>query len=109
MPALKGSEWCWSHDPTRVKDRRQASKRGGRAKSYPTLSDGAPVPFTSIEDVQTELSALYGHTAAAMVPPDRARVLSGMLMLAIDVLNVGAFEERISALEAQLTGPRRVA
>lgn len=100
MAALKGRATCWAHDPDRAADRAKARRRGGKAKAYGPLTDGAPVSLDTVDKLQAELETLYGQVQAQVVSPDRARVLNALLGRGLELLGIGAFEERLAALEA---------
>jgi hypothetical protein len=100
MYALKGRTTCFAHDPERAADRARARRKGGKSKAYGPIGDGSPVSLGTTERLQTELETLYGQVQAQVVSPERARVLNALLGRGLELLGVGAFEERLAALEA---------
>ena len=110
MPPLSGTEWCWAHSPDVAVDRSKARRRGGKATKYPQGAKRERVSFETVKDIRAELELVYQDTLLQDNSPQRSRTLGFLIGIGLQVLNVGAFEERLAALEAQNhTGPRRVA
>jgi hypothetical protein len=109
-PALRGSPYCYTHDPTKAAERCQAHSRGGKARhgrniGPMALDAGAPRPVVtvnSIEGIQA-LIAKAASDALRMEPSlARARTLGYLCGVAISVMETCELEQRIAALESTL-------
>ncbi len=99
MAPLKGSAYCWNHDPSRSRDRTAARRRGGEATRTPP---GTPVPLRDVGAIQRELEAVVGDTKMQPNSPDRSRTIIAALRLGLDVLAAGVWENRLAGLERRL-------
>jgi hypothetical protein len=115
MPPVAGSTpaLCFNHAPERARDRAEARKRGGEAKRTPHLFPigEVPVGLRDVASIQNLLEMTVHETRVQPNGHDRSRALGSLLMIALKVLEVGALEDRIAALEQQVsaTRPRRMA
>ena len=106
MAPLKGSEWCWIHDPSKARERAEARRRGGRNRRSPgtVIASLVPpiVPPATLDDmpsIQAGLNLVWRDTLAQGNCGSRSRTLVAVLLAAVKCLEVGEYEERIKALE----------
>jgi hypothetical protein len=106
-----GSEYCYSHDPSRAEERYRNAKKAGRAGGK-----GRPKPIEEdLDDLKRQLQTIADGILVG-------EVLQGQAAVAVQALNakarvlelqrrwreLGEVEERLDALEHRLAGPRRV-
>jgi hypothetical protein len=106
MPALRGERFCYSHSP-RTADARAASRRaGGAATATPRRFDVPDLParLRDVASIQELLEATIAEARLLAGSADRARCIFAGLRLALDALDVGDVEARLTALEARLGG-----
>jgi hypothetical protein len=115
MAPLRGSEWCWIHDPAKAGERAEARRRGGLNRRTPgtviaSLGAGITPPLTldDMGSIQAGLNAVWRDTLAQENTGSRSRTLVAVLLAAVKCLEVGELEERLAALE-QAVNQRRVA
>ncbi len=111
MHPLQDSRYCFIHDPKGGAARAKARKRGGRNRRVGLALD-PPSKAPHLRDVaaiQAQLEAALFNTLRLENSNSRSRTVGYLLGFALKALEVGELEERLSALEAQALGPRRMA
>jgi hypothetical protein len=110
MAPLRGSEWCWTHNPDNARERAEARKRGGSRRRTPgTLLDEpesqAELPRTlgDMLAVRAGIDLVWRDTLRQENSGSRSRTLVAVLMAAMKALEVGEYEARIQALEQAVT------
>jgi hypothetical protein len=105
MPPLNESAYCWSHDPALAAERAAARKRGGTA-SHSRLTDSLPsqpaVQLRNVTALQSVLEHVVNDELARSPSAQRTRTVVYALTLALKTLEVGEFEQRLTALEQRL-------
>jgi hypothetical protein len=106
MAPLKGSDWCWNHDPEKAQERTEARVRGGSRTrttgtvlSTPEPADRLPLELRDMPAVQGALDLVWRDTLRQENSGQRSRTLVTILLAAMKALEVGEYEERIQALE----------
>ncbi len=100
-PPIHGSSRCFMHDPRQAEKRARARRAGGtnrrtpRARSIPEATS-----VRTISEIRTHLEAALADTFLQENSAQRSRTIGYLLGLAVKILEVGDFEERIEALEA---------
>ena len=104
MPPLAGSQLCFSHDPEHARVRAAARKLGGhrRRRSKAAGSDEA-IQLDSVTVVRRLLERAVMDALALENSVARARVLAHLASVALKTLEVGELEQRVAALESQVT------
>lgn len=103
MQAMKGKQYCFTHDPAQGAKRAQARKRGGENRFTPHFANASQLPA----DVSTlqEARQILAYTLAEVSGMDnsiaRARVLLSLFDSFIKSIEIGELEQRIAALEAR--------
>jgi hypothetical protein len=106
MAPLRDSDYCWTHDPSKGRERAEARQRGGRNRRTPgtvitSLGGGitAPLALDDMSSIQAGLNLVWNDTLAQENSGSRSRTLVAVLMAAVKCLEVGELEERLAALE----------
>ena len=102
----KGSDYCYMHDPKRARERTEARKRGGinRLSKLDSRSPRRNVSISSVRDVLGFLEEAIADLLQERPSSERARTLAYVSQAALKALEVGSFEERLSALEERTSG-----
>ena len=116
MAPLKDSDFCWTHDPSKARERAEARQRGGRNRRTPgtvivSLGGGAvPAGLNDMASIQAGLNLVWRDTLLQENSGSRSRTLVTVLLAAVKCLEVGELEERLEALEQAVNQrPGRVA
>jgi len=94
--AVKGSDFCQSHDPALAAERRAWRSAGGKARATP---EGEPVKLLDVGDVRQGLSATVGSTWQLQNTAERSRALCQLYLAALRTFELGDLERRVQALE----------
>lgn len=103
--AVTGSAYCFTHEPSRARERAEAHKRGGRNRPRPTNE----TPFPETADVKTAtgllllMEQLLKDTWTLESSLTRSRTLGYLAQVQKGVLEVGELEQRVQAIEKALT------
>ena len=115
MATLKGEVWCFSHHPEREAERVAARKRGGRrnrvAGTVLTLAEdesALPLELGDMKAVKAALDLIWRDTLRQENSAQRSRTLVAVALAAMKALEVGEYEERISALEQAVQQPNQL-
>jgi Fe-S cluster assembly ATPase SufC len=100
MRPLRGSEWCWTHDPDKAGDRVAARLKGGQNRRTPSRSASmAPPSLRTVDEIQQGIDHVWLDTLEQENSAQRSRTLVAILTAALNVLDKERFEERLAALE----------
>ncbi len=103
MAPLRGSSWCWNHDPGRAGERHEARRRGGFNRRRPTGNPPAEVRLRDVAALQEILETGVRDTLALENSVARSRTLGYLVGQALRALEVGELEERVTSLEEALS------
>jgi hypothetical protein len=101
MKPLKGSKYCFTHDPANASERAKAHKKGGanRRVSHHGDSNNIPQEIKTLDDANKILS----YTLAEVIPMEnsisRGRLLIALYEAFLKSFEIGELEQRIAALE----------
>lgn len=98
----RNSSFCFTHDPGKLLERRSANRRGGLAAHRIDGRPSKPHPVDTTEAVLGLLATAAGDILSRKPGLARARALCYLATTAFKGLEVGAHEERIAAIEAQM-------
>ena len=76
-PPLAGSSWCWIHDPAATEARREASRKGGHARSNQQRAKKEVPEAMAADELGGYLSLLFKALAAAAVLLVAAALIPG--------------------------------
>ncbi len=97
---LKGSEYCFTHDPRRAAERAAARKLGGmRRGAHAGDTSSLPAKIKTVDGVLSLLDYCLAELAALDNGIPRARALIALAGEYLNTLSVGEFEQRLEALE----------
>lgn len=104
MAALKGSAYCFTHDPTNGARRAAARKLGGARTRVGHGSDAANIPenITTIAQAMTILDYTLRELLELENSIQRSRALIALVGGYVDAVRVGELEARMIAIEAAL-------
>ena len=99
--AVKGSEFCFWHDPAQGHARAQARKKGGQRRRVDHAGDPFSLPetFASVEDANKILDYVLAEVLPMENSIARARILLAIHDSFIHAIEIGELEKRIAALE----------
>ncbi len=103
MPALKNSQYCFTHNPKTRAAQAKARKLGGYNSSTPHAGNPSDIP-AQIATI-TDARSIVGYTLQELMVMDnsiaRARALLAVFDSFMKVFEIGELEQRIAALEAR--------
>ena len=101
---IKGSKYCFIHDPASGEARAKARKLGGQRQRTPHAGNPETLPkqIKTIEDVK----GLLDYTLAEIIPLEnsiqRGRLLVALAGEYVNAIKTGEIESRLAAIEAAL-------
>jgi hypothetical protein len=98
---IKGSEFCFAHDPKRARDRREEQQRGGKTRSAPKILDEA-FSLQSITQVKDMLEKVTNASIQGKIDLSRARTAGYLASLILACLKDYDLEKRMEDLEKRL-------
>ena len=108
MAPLRGSSWCWNHDPGRARDRQAARKRGGLNRRRCKADLSVEVRLDDVAALREILETAVRDTLVLENSVAHSRTLGYLVGQALRALEVGELAERMAAVEesfAALTAP----
>ena len=104
---LPGTNFCFFHDPTKAKARREAQSLGGRQNRMKTLDPAAPdVNVEDCQDVVILISETINQVRKGQIDPRVANAVGYLANVLIRAVEQGEMEKRIAELEATVKTPR---
>lgn len=98
------SGFCFTHDPTRGKERAQARRKGGSHSRIPHSGDANALP-KQIRTL-TDVLAILDYTLAETLPLEngiqRGRLLVALAHAFVEAIKEGELEARVEAIESAL-------
>lgn len=103
MAPLVGKKQCFIHDPESAPERARARLAGGHARRTPDGERPNAVHLRTVPQIQAELEREYACTLMQENSARRATTVAALLALALRILEVGSFADRLTAVEARLS------
>lgn len=102
--ALKGSRYCFTHDPANGQARAKARKLGGQRNRTPHngQADQLPQAVTTVQEAIKILDYALAETIPLENSIARSRVLIALVAGYVQALQAGETEQRLAALETAL-------
>ena len=102
--APSASGYCFTHDPSRGKERARARRRGGLNRTTPKVADASMVktPIRDVAGVMNLLDVATLDTLAQDNSAQRTRALVAIALAYFKGLEVGEIEARLDAIEQAL-------
>lgn len=105
-PALRGSAWCFQHDPARAVERLAARSRGGRARHGRNLGTTAeqaePLQVRTTADIVALLESEIATVRGLERSLNRARVVGYLALAALKAHEQNELADRVAAIELAL-------
>ena|SRR5215218_4838110 len=96
---LGGSRYCWTHDPAAADRRREASKKGGKARANAERAKKLIPEAMSADDLAGWLSLLFTNVMTGRIEPKIGTACATIARTLHDVKHATELEERIAELE----------
>jgi hypothetical protein len=102
--AIKGSKFCFTHDPASGAARAKARKTGGQRNRTPHAGkpETLPAKVRTIEDVLAVLDYTLAETIPLENSIQRGRLLVAICGAFIEAIKTGELESRLMAIESAL-------
>lgn len=104
-PPLRGSDYCFAHDPAMAAERKAARSKGGRARHGRQLGaagGGRPVEVRTLGEVVALLERAINDALGLENSLQRARTVGYLAGVMIKALEAGELEERLAEVERVL-------
>ena len=98
-PALAGKQHCLMHDPGSAGLRREASKKGGHARSNAERARKALQPAMTSEDLLVTLSEVIRKAERSEIEPGIVNCISGAARAMNEIRKSTEIERRLEELE----------
>ena len=98
---VKGSDYCFAHDPAKNKAREAARRQGGKTSTAPKVLD-EDFSLQTIPEVKDMLQRITNATLRGEIDLSRARTAGYLASLIIVCLKDYDLEKRMEAIEAKL-------
>jgi hypothetical protein len=98
-PALRGSTFCWLHDPNVADARLEASRKGGRARANSERARKLLPATLTPEELGQHLSKALVDVLDGTLSPKIGTCAATIARALIDIRAAGEIEERLRTLE----------
>src|SRR5215217_1261234 len=98
-PVLPGSTFCFVHDPAAADRRREASKKGGKARANAERAKKLMPPAMSAEDLAGWLSLLFTNVMTGRIEPKIGTACATIARTLHEVKHATELETRLEELE----------
>ena len=99
--ALKGSDYCWFHDPIKVQQRIEACKKGGKAGMRKILPE-SNVKIRSLTDIVHLLESTINDVRTGQLDVGVANSVAYLSGVLRQVMEQEFLERRVESLEKQI-------
>jgi hypothetical protein len=108
-PALAGKQHCLMHDPESAELRREASRKGGHARSNAARAAKVMQPALTTDDLLVTLSEIIRRAEKSEIEPGIVNCISGAARTMNEIRKTTEIERRLEELEqrAALMNDRR--
>ena len=101
-PVLAGSMYCYLHDPESAGVRREASRKGGKARSNKARAAATlPAPM-SPRDVHTWLGVIFLRVIDGETEPSVGTAAATIARAMLETAKVASFEDELAQLRHDL-------
>jgi hypothetical protein len=98
---LPESQYCWTHDPAAADRRREASRKGGKARANSERVKKLLPAAMAPEEIGGRLSQVYVDVIEGRVSPKIGTCAATIARALLEVREVGELERRLEELEAR--------
>jgi hypothetical protein len=105
--AIKGSDYCWFHDPDKLEERIEACKKGGKVGTREVLPE-SNVKINSLKDIVRLLESTINDVRTGQIDvriANSVAYLSGVLR---QVMEQEFLEKRLDSLEKKVERVNRL-
>ena len=103
-PVIRGSRYCYTHSPSKARERAAARRKGGHNRRASAKSQQSqPEPIGDVRGVLAWVNAALADVWLLENTARRAQTISTLCNTALKALEVGELEQRIAALEVRIT------
>jgi len=96
---LRDSDYCYQHDPKRIKERTAARARGGRTSMAPKTLANADYKLKTISEVKIMLRDITNASLRGDIDLNRAKTAGYLASLIITCLKDYDLEKRMEKIE----------
>lgn len=100
--AIKGSEYCFFHDPDSAKKRAEARKKGGFNRRVLKNNKHEYFPIRTVNDVNTILESAINEACSLESSQSQLRTVGYLCHIALKGQELGNLEERLNAIEEKM-------
>jgi hypothetical protein len=100
-PVLPESAYCFVHDPAAADRRREASKKGGHARSNAARAAKAMPPALTSDDLLVTLSEAIRKVERGELAPGPANAISSLARAMNSIRETTEIERRLEELEGR--------
>ena len=97
--AIKGSEYCFIHDPGSAKKRAEARKKGGFNRRVLKSNQHEYHPIKTVNDVNVILESAINEARSLESSQSQLRTVGYLCHIALKGQELGNLEERVNAIE----------
>jgi len=102
---IRGSDYCFFHDPAKAAERASAREAGGRRGRAAVLPADTPSrPVKAAGDVVSLLSETINHVRTGALDPRVGNCIGYLSGIILKAVEQGHLEERLAALEGIVSG-----
>ncbi len=98
-PVLPDSSWCWVHDPAAADRPREASKKGGKARSAKARAMKQLPETLTPSELSAWLSLLFKRVMAGQTEPRVGTAAATIAKTLLEVHTTTELERRLEELE----------
>ncbi len=98
-PPLAGSSWCWIHDPAAGEARREASRKGGHARSNQARARKRIPDAMGTDELNGYLSLLFKGVIGGRIEPKVGTAAATIARAMLEVRSASEIEDRLAELE----------
>jgi hypothetical protein len=100
-PVVAGSVFCWMHAPERAEGRREAARKGGKARANAERARKQIPDAMDAETLAGWLSLLFTNVMAGRIEPKIGTACATIARILLEVRTTTELEQRLSELEAR--------
>ncbi len=106
-PPLPASAYCFVHDPAAAEARREASRKGGKARSNQARAHKQIPEALTADELIGYLSGLFRAVIGGRVEPKVGTAAATIARVLVDVQERVEIEARLTELEKAAGAPRK--
>jgi hypothetical protein len=100
-PVVAGSVFCWMHAPERAEGRREAARKGGKARANAERARKQIPDAMSADELSGWLSLLFKNVMAGRIEPKIGTAAASIARVLHEVRHTTEIEQRLAELESR--------